>query len=95
MSVNIRVWVLGLAVLGEDARCDLVNLTNEVEHWVVGKVLHGKLALGNVTRVSLAEHSVTVTRNNTSGLEGRPEVVLDGLVREITADRLLHFLEPV
>lgn len=97
LSLGRNIWRLQiyLSVLSENTRCDLVNLADKVEHRVVGKVLESELALGDVTRVSLAEDGVAVARYNTAGLEGCPEVVLDGLVRQIAADGLLHLGEPV
>jgi len=54
-----------------------------------------ELALGHVAGVGLAEDGVAVTRNDTAGVEGRPEVVSDGLVAEVIANALLHLGEPV
>ena len=94
-SINIGVRVLGLAVLGQDARSDLVNLADQLEHGVIRQLAESKLALGRVARVGLAKNGVTVSRNNATSVEGRPEIVLDGLVAEVVADDLLHFGEPV
>lgn len=94
-SIDVGVRVLGLSVLGKNARGDLVNLGDELEHRVVGKVLLGELALGDVTGVSLAENGVAVTGNNTTGLEGGPEVVGDVLVAKVGADLSLHLGEPL
>jgi hypothetical protein len=94
VGVDVGVGVLGLAVLGENTGGDLVDLADELEHGVVGQVLLGELALGDVTGVSLAEDGVAVSGNDLAGLEGRPEVVLDGLVAEVVANGLLHLLEP-
>ena len=73
-------------MLGEDTGGDLVDLGDEVEHGVLGKVLEGKLALADVTRVGLAEDGVAVTGNDTARVEGVPEVLLDVLVREVRAE---------
>jgi hypothetical protein len=94
VSIDVGVWVLGLSVLGKNARSDLVNLGNELEHWVIWEMLLCELALGNVAGVGLAENSVAVTWNDLAGLKGGPEIFLDLLVREIRADRGLHLLEP-
>ena len=67
-------------MLREDTRGDFVDLANQLEHWVVRKLLLGEFALGDVTGVSLPQDGVAITWNNLSGLEGRPEVVGDGLV---------------
>lgn len=93
-GVNVGVRVLGLAVLGEDARRDLVDLADQLEHWVVRQVLLGELALGDVSGVRLPQHGVAVTGHDLALLERRPEVVLDGLVAEVVADLPLHVLQP-
>lgn len=95
VGVDIRVGVLSLAVLGKNTGCDLVDLRNQLEHLVVREVLEGELALGDIARVSLAEHSVAVAGNDAAGLEGVPEVLGDVLVRKVAADGLLHLLQPV
>jgi hypothetical protein len=82
-------------VLGQDARSDLVNLADQLEHGVIRQLAESKLALGRVARVGLAKNGVTVSRNNATSVEGRPEIVLDGLVAEVVADDLLHLGEPV
>lgn len=95
VGIDVRVRVLGLAVLGEDTRGDLVDLGNELEHGVVRHLLLGKSTLSHVTRVSLSENGVAVTGDDTAGVQGGPEVVSDGLVAEIVTDRLLELSEPV
>jgi hypothetical protein len=72
VGVNVGVWVLGLAVLGEDTWGNLVDLADKVEHWVIWKMLLGKLALGNVTWICLAENGVSITWNDLTSLEGAP-----------------------
>jgi len=94
VGIDVGVWVLGLSVLSEDTGGDLVDLADELEHGVIGQVLLGKLALGYVAGVRLAEDGVAVSGNDLAGLEGRPQVVLDGLVAEVVANSLLHLLEP-
>lgn len=93
--VDVGVRILGLAVLSQDTWGDLVDLADKLEHGVFGKLALGELALGDITGVSLPQHGVAVTRNDTAGLQGRPEVVGDGLVAEIVANGLLHLEQPV
>jgi hypothetical protein len=93
-SVNIGVGVLGLSVLGQDTRSNLVDLADELEHGVVREVAESKLALRHVTRVGLTKHSVSVTRDDLASVQGGPEVVLDSLVAEVVANGLLHLLKP-
>lgn len=95
VSVDVGVGILRLAVFGEDTRGDLVDLGNKLEHGVVGQVLLGELALGDVAGVGLAENGVAVAGDDLARLEGGPQVVLDGLVTEVVADGLLHLGEPV
>ena len=57
-------------------------------------MLQGKLALSGVTGISLTEDGVTVTGNDLTTLEGRPDVLLDGLVRCVLADLRLHTAQP-
>lgn len=95
VSVNVGVGVLGLAVLGQDNRSDLVDLADQLEHGVLGHLLLRKLALSHVAGVSLAEHSVTVTRHNTARVQCRPKVVGNVLVAQVVTNRLLHLSEPV
>lgn len=94
-SVHVGEGVLGLAVLGQDTRSDLVDLADQVEHGVVRELAEGKLALRHVTGVGLTEDGVTVTGDDLTGLEGGPQVVLDGLVAKVATDGRLHLGEPV
>lgn len=82
-------------MLSENTRGDLVDLADKLEERVVGKFLEGELALGGVAGVGLAENSVSVSGNDTTRVQGRPEVLLDILIRQIVADGLLHLGEPV
>lgn len=82
-SINVRVWVLGLSVLSQDTWGDLVNLGNQLEHRVRWEMGLGECALSHVTRISLAENSVSVTWDDLASLEGGPEVVLDSLVAQV------------
>jgi hypothetical protein len=80
VGVDVGVRVLGLTVLGEDTRDDLVDRGDDLEQGVVGEVLLAELTLGNVPRVGLAEDSVAVTGDDLAALEGIPSELLDSLV---------------
>ena len=95
VGIDIGVRVLGLAVLGQNAGGDLVDLADQLEQRVIGQLAEGKLALGDVTGVSLAEDGVAVTGDDLAAVQGGPEVVLDGLVADVVADGLLHLGDPV
>ena len=95
VGIDVGEGVLGLAVLGEDTWGNLVDLADELEHWVVWEVLLGELALGHVAGVGLAKNGVAVTGDDTASVEGGPEVVGDGLVGQVVADSRLHLGEPV
>lgn len=64
VGVHVGPGVLGLALIQQHVGDNLVELGHQFEHGVVGKVLHGKLPLAGVTRVSLPEDGVSVTRDN-------------------------------
>ena len=95
--IRMRGWSKesNLSVLGQDARGDFVDLADELEHRVIGKMLQSKFTLGHVSRISLAKNGVTIAWNDLARVEGRPEVVLDALVREIVSNLGLHLLQPV
>lgn len=64
VGVHIGPGVLGLTLLQQHIWDNLVELGDQFEHGVVGKVLHGKLPLAGVTWVGLPQDSVSVTRHN-------------------------------
>lgn len=66
VGVNIGPGVLGLALFQEHVGHNLVKLGNQLEHWVVGQVLQGKLALAGVTRVCFPQDSMAVAWHNLS-----------------------------
>ena len=95
VGIDVGEGVLGLAVLGQDTGGDLVDLADQLEHGVIGKLAQSKLALGDVTGVSLTQNSVTVTGNDLTGVQSGPQVVGDRLVSKVVANSLLHLGEPV
>lgn len=95
VGIDVGVRVLGLSVLGQNAGGDLVDLADQLEQRVIGQLAESKLALGDVTGVSLAQNGVTVTGDDLAAVKGGPEVVLDGLVTDVAADGLLHLGDPV
>jgi len=95
VGINVGEGVLGLAVFGQNTGGDLVDLADQLEHGVIGQHAESELALGDVTGVSLAENSVSVTGDDTASVQGGPQVVGDRLVAEVVADGLLHLGEPV
>ena len=61
MGVHVGPGVLDLSGLDEDGWDDGVELTHQVEHFVVWQVLQGKLTLAAVPGVRLAEDGVAIT----------------------------------
>ena len=94
VGIDVGPGVLGLASLEKDVRNKVVDLANKLEEGVVGEVLQGKLALSGVTGISLTEDGVTVTGNDLTTLEGRPDVLLDGLIGSVLTDLGLHLAQP-
>ena len=95
MRVDVRVRVLGLAMLRQHPRRDLEDLADELEHRIVGEVLQRELALAHVAGVRFAQDRVAVARYHASVLERVPEVLGDVFVAEVAAHALLHLLQPV
>lgn len=73
---------------------DVVNLANKLEERVIGEVLQSEFTLSSVTGVSLTENGVAITRNDLSTLEGRPDVLLDGIVSGVLTNLRLHLAQP-
>src|SRR5699024_10293345 len=85
-----------LAVLGQNNRGNLRVLLDQLEDRV-GKDI--RASVGEVhesleARIRLAQHTVAVARNDTSRLQGAPEVVTDVVVGELGADLILHGQDP-
>jgi hypothetical protein len=94
VRVDVWPWVLGLAVLGQDAWGDLVDGGDQVEEVIVRHVLEGKLSLSGVSWVGLSQDGMTVTWDNTAGLKGVPKIGLDVLLGDIRANLGLHLQDP-
>lgn len=95
VGIDVGVGVLGLAVLGQHTRGDLVDLADQLEHGILGHLLLRELALRHVARVRLAQDSVAVAGHDTARVQGGPQVVSDVLVAQVVTNRLLHLGEPV
>lgn len=95
VRVHIGPGVLGLTVLGEDLRSNLVDGGNKVEEIVIGHVLKSELTLGGVTGIGLSKNSMTVTRNDTAGIESIPEVLLNILLGDVATNLTLHLENPL
>ena len=82
-------------MLSQNTRGDLVNLADQLEHGVIGKMTESKLALRHIAGIGLAEHRVAVAGHDLAGLQGGPQVVLDSRIAEVITNDPLHLLEPV
>jgi hypothetical protein len=97
------LWILCLAVFFEDAGCDLRDFVNEFESLVscdVGSLI-AKLIQSFESRIlwsdgeckgryRFSENTVTISRNNSTRLQGAPQEISDCVLRRIHADFLLH-----
>ena len=95
-GVDVRVRILGLAVLGQDAGGDLAVLLDESIDRVLCDVgtCVGEVDEGLEARVGFAQDAVAVAGDDLAGFQRRPEVVFDVLVGEGGADVGLHFEDP-
>lgn len=95
-AVNVRVRVLGLAVLLEHLGGDAAVLLDQLENGVLGNlgasggIVHQSLE----ARVGLAEHSVAIAGDDTARVERGPEVLLDILLSVAGRDVVLHLKNP-
>ena len=94
--IDIRIRILRLAVLQQHARRNLRVPLHEPKQRITrnlrprGREVNESLE----PRVWLPQHRVAVAGDHLPGIEGRPEIVLDGLVGEVCADVRLHFEDP-
>jgi len=91
-SVDVREGVLGFAVLGENSRSDLVKLVDVLEDRVLDDVLAGdtELLKSHETGIRLTENGVTVTGDDLTLLESRPDEFNKLLVGGRVTKFLLH-----
>lgn len=94
-SIDVGVRIFGLSVFSQDTGSNVVDLADELEHRIIREFLEREFALGHVTGVGLSQDSMTITGNDTTSIQGGPEVVLNRLIAEVIADSLLHLSEPV
>ena len=62
VGVHIGPGVLGLALLQQHVGDNLVELSHQLEHGVIGQVLQGKLTLTFVAWVSLPQNCMAIAR---------------------------------
>ena len=95
MSIHIGPWVLGLALLKEDIWDDLVELRDELEELIVGKVLQSEFSLASVSGIGLSKDGVTVARNDSTTLEGVPDEVSEFLIGDFVGAKISNELQTV
>lgn len=83
-------------MLSEDTWGDLRVQLDQLEDWVLVDVWAGSSEVheGLETWVWLPEHTVAVTWDDTTALEGAPQVVLDVLLGWVRWDCILHLQNP-
>ncbi len=94
--INVREWILRLAVFHQNSRRYLRVPPYELEYRIFGNLGPGggEFHEGFETWVWFSEDGVAVAGDDLPGFEGRPEIVLDVLVGEGGADVGLHFQDP-
>mmetsp|Transcript_942 Transcript_942/g.2557 ORF Transcript_942/g.2557 Transcript_942/m.2557 type:complete len:294 (+) Transcript_942:566-1447(+) len=94
VRVDVRVGVLGLAVLGEYRGHHLEHGVHKLKELVLGHVLESEGALAHVPRVGLAQYGVAVAGDHLARLERLPREVSDALGRDGLALLLERRLQP-
>ena len=51
VSIDVWPWVFGLSSLEQDVGHELVDLSDELEHGIIGEVFERKFSLSSVSRV--------------------------------------------
>lgn len=83
-------------MLGQDSWSNLGILLDQLEDrvgqhiWSAGRKVHEGLEAW----VRLAQHTVSISRNNTARVQSGPEIVSDVLVCEVVSDLLPHVKDP-
>ena len=73
MGINIGPWVLGLSLLSEDPRDNIVKERDSLEQGIIRKVFQGKLPLTGITRICLPQDSMSIPWNNLQDREKERE----------------------
>ena len=95
-GVDIGVGVLGLAVLLENLGGNAAVLLDKLEDGILGDLRSSSRVVheGFETGVRLAENGVTVAGNDTAGVEGGPQVVVDICLGVVVGNSVLHLEDP-
>lgn len=64
VRVHIGMRIFRFPMFEKDVRHNRENCVHNLKERVVGHVLHGKLALAGIARISPTQDSVTISRNN-------------------------------
>lgn len=72
----------------------MVQLGDQTEERIIGQVLQGEFTLSSVTRISLTQDSVTVTRDNLTTVQSIPQVLLDLFFGSINTNGILKLQGP-
>jgi len=68
VSIYVWPWVLSFALGQENIWNNFVDLSDELEHWVVWEVLEGELSLASVSWIGLSENGVSVAWHHSARL---------------------------
>ena len=95
-AIHVRERVLRLAVFPQYAWRDVAGTLHELEDGILGDfgAGGGEFHEGLEAGVGFAQDGVSVAGDYLVGIQGRPEVLFDGVVGEGGADVGLHFQDP-
>ena len=91
---NAHTSPYSITHLQENTGNNVVNLADKLEHGVFRKVLEGELPLSSVAGIGLTKDSMAIARNDLATFEGRPDVLLHGVVGRVLAELGLHLAQP-
>merc|ERR1712173_263997 len=94
VRIYIGPWVLGFALFEKDVWDNFVDLSDQFEHRVVGKMFQSKFSLARVPGIGLPEDGVSVTGNDASRFQSVPDEFPELIVRYFTTQIFLKFSQP-
>ncbi len=59
-GVDIRIWIFGLAMPCQDFRCKLVQLTDQLEQWIVWKMAKSEFSLSEISGVRFSQDGMAI-----------------------------------
>merc|ERR1719499_1044053 len=77
VGIDIRPRILGLSVLCQNPRHNVVHLRYKLEERIIGHVLESEFSLAHIPGIRFSENRMSKSGNDLSGIQGVPAVFLN------------------